>query len=77
MLLAAVAAHKGEDTVAALLSARDAAAKLGSGHLEVWAYLTLGHVLGDPPGDRGSNVEAIQIGRQGLARARKLGLPGR
>jgi DNA-binding CsgD family transcriptional regulator/tetratricopeptide (TPR) repeat protein len=74
MLLAAVAAHKGEDTVAALLSARDAAAKLGSGHLEVWAYLTLGHVLGDPPGDRGSNAEAIQLGRQGLARARQLGL---
>ena len=70
MLLAAVAAHKGEDTVAALLSARDAAAKLGSGHLEVWAYLTLGHVLGD----RGSNAEAIQLGRQGLARARQLGL---
>lgn len=74
MLLAAVAAHKGEDTIDALLSARDAAAKLGSGHLEVWAYLTLGHVLGDPPGDRGSNAEAIQIGRQGLARARQLGL---
>jgi ATP/maltotriose-dependent transcriptional regulator MalT len=74
MLLAAVAAHKGEDTVAALLSARDAAAKLGSGHLEVWAYLTLGHVLGDPPGDRGGSAEAIQVGRQGLARARQLGL---
>jgi len=74
MLLAAVAAHKGEDTVAELLRARDAAAKLGSGHLEVWAYLTLGHVLGDPPGDRGGTAEAIQVGRQGLARARQLGL---
>lgn len=70
MLLAAVAAHKGEDTVAALLSARDVAARLGSGHLEVWAYLTLGHVLGD----RGSSAEAVQLGRQGLARARQLGL---
>jgi hypothetical protein len=70
MLLAAVAAHRGEDTVAALLRARDVAAKLGSGHLEVWAYLTLGHVLGD----RGSNSEAIQLGRQGLSRARQLGL---
>ena len=70
MLLAAVAAHKGDNTVAALLSARDVAAKLGSGHLEVWAYLTLGHLLGD----RGSNAEAIQLGRQGLARARQLGL---
>lgn len=70
MLLAAVAAHKGEDTVAALLRARDAAARLGSGHLEVWAYLTLGYVLGD----RGSNAQAVQLGRQGLARARQLGL---
>ena len=70
MLLAAIAAHKGENTVAALLRARDAAVRLGSGHLEVWAYLTLGHVLGD----RGSNAEAIQLGRQGLARARQLGL---
>ena len=74
MLLAAVAAHKGEDTVAALLRARDAAAKLGSWHLELWAYLTLGHVLGDPPGERGGSAEAIQVGRQGLARARQLGL---
>ena len=70
MLLAAVAAHKGEDTVAALLRARDVAARLGSGHLEVWAYLTLGYVLGD----RGSYAEAVQLGRQGLARARQLGL---
>jgi DNA-binding CsgD family transcriptional regulator len=70
MLLAAIAAHKGEDTVAALLRARDAAARLGSGHLEAWAYLTLGHVLGE----RGSNAEAVQLGRQGLARARQLGL---
>ena len=70
MLLAAVAAHKGEDTVTALLRARDMAASLGSGHLEVWAYLTLGYVLGD----RGSNAEAVQLGRQGLARARQLGL---
>jgi len=70
MLLAAIAAHKGEDTVAALLRARDTAARLGSGHLEVWAYLTLGHVLAD----RGSNTEAVQLGRQGLARARQLGL---
>ena len=70
MVVAAVAAHKGEDTVSALLSARDAAAKLGAGHLEVWAYLTLGHVLSD----RGSNSEAIRLGRQGVSRARQLGL---
>ncbi|HEX8006665.1 MAG TPA: LuxR C-terminal-related transcriptional regulator, partial [Trebonia sp.] len=70
MLLAAIAAHNGEDTVAALLGTRDAAARLGSGHLEVWAYLTLGHVLGD----RGDNDEAVRLGLEGLARARQLGL---
>jgi predicted ATPase/DNA-binding CsgD family transcriptional regulator len=70
MLLAAIAARNGEDTVAELRTARDAAASLGSGHLEVWAYLTLGHVLEG----RGSHELAIQLGREGLARARQLGL---
>src|SRR5215468_783213 len=70
MLVAAIAARNGEDTVADLRAARDAAARLGSGHLEVWAYLTLGHVLEG----RGSHELAIQLGRDGLARARQLGL---
>jgi DNA-binding CsgD family transcriptional regulator len=70
MLLAAIGARNGEDTVAELRVARDAAASIGSGHLEVWAYLTLGHVLEG----RGSHELAIQLGRDGLARARQLGL---
>lgn len=70
ILLAAVGAHKGEDTLAALWSARDEAAHIGSGHLEVWAYLTASHVLEG----RGSHELAIQAGRAGLARARQLGL---
>ena len=70
MLLAAVGAHRGEDTVAALWSARDQAAGSGSGHLEVWACLTAAHVLEG----RGSHELAIAAGRDGLARARQLGL---
>lgn len=70
MLRAAVAAHKGADTLDALWSARDKAASMGSGHLEAWAYLTAAHLLEG----RGSHELAIQAGRDGLARARQLGL---
>ena len=70
MLLAAVRAHKGEDTLEALWSARDKAASIGSGHLEVWAYLTAAGVLEG----RGSHGLAIAAGQDGLARARQLGL---
>jgi ATP/maltotriose-dependent transcriptional regulator MalT len=70
MLLAAIGAHKGEDTLAGLWSARDQAASIGSGHLEVWAYLTAAHVLEG----RGRHELAIAAGRDGLARARQLGL---
>jgi ATP/maltotriose-dependent transcriptional regulator MalT len=70
MLLAAIGANKGEDTLATLWSARDKAADLGSGHLEVWAYLTAAHVLEG----RGSHELAIAAGRDGLATARQLGL---
>jgi DNA-binding CsgD family transcriptional regulator len=70
MLQAAVAAHKGEDTLDTLWSARDKAASIGSGHLEAWTYLTAAHVLEG----RGSHELAIQAGRDGLARARQLGL---
>jgi ATP/maltotriose-dependent transcriptional regulator MalT len=70
LLLAAVGAHEGKDTVAALRDAREKAAAIGSGHLEVWAYLTASHVLEG----RGSHELAIQAGRDGLARARQLGL---
>jgi DNA-binding CsgD family transcriptional regulator len=70
MLLAAHGAHKGEDTIAALRSAQEEAARIGSGQLEVWACLTAAHVLEG----RGSHELAIQAGREGLARARQLGL---
>jgi ATP/maltotriose-dependent transcriptional regulator MalT len=70
MLQAAVAAHKGEDTLDALWSARDKAASIGSGHLEAWAYLTASHVLEG----HGRHELAIAAGRDGLARARQLGL---
>jgi DNA-binding CsgD family transcriptional regulator len=59
MLQAAAGAHHGHDTTAALESARGMAARIGAGHLEVWGYLTSAHVL---------------EGREGLARARQLGL---
>jgi DNA-binding CsgD family transcriptional regulator/tetratricopeptide (TPR) repeat protein len=70
MLQAAVAAHKGQDTLGALWCARDKAASIGSGHLEAWVYLTASHVLAG----RGSHELAIAAGRDGLARARQLGL---
>jgi tetratricopeptide (TPR) repeat protein len=70
MVQAAIGAHKGQDTLAGLWAARDMAANIGSGHLEVWAYLTAAHVLEG----RGSHELAIAAGRDGLARARQLGL---
>jgi ATP/maltotriose-dependent transcriptional regulator MalT len=70
MVLAAVGANRGQDTVAALWAARDKAADLGSGHLEVWAYLTAAPVLEG----LGRHQLAIAAGRDGLARARQLGL---
>lgn len=70
MLQAAAAAQKGQDALDALWSARDKAASIGSGHLEAWAYLTVSHVL---EGD-GRHERAIVAGRDGLARARRLGL---
>jgi DNA-binding CsgD family transcriptional regulator len=60
----------GEDTLEALWSVRDKAAGIGSGHLEVWAYLTAAHVLEG----RGSHGLAIAAGQDGLTRARQLGL---
>ena len=70
LLLAAAGAHKGEDTTAALEGARAKAAGIGSGQLEVCAHLTASHVLEG----RGSHQRAIAAGREGLARARQLGL---
>jgi DNA-binding CsgD family transcriptional regulator len=70
LLLAAVGAQQGEDTVARLRAALEAAAGLGAGQLEAWAYLTAGHVLED----FGRHELAIAWGREGLARVRRLGL---
>jgi DNA-binding CsgD family transcriptional regulator/tetratricopeptide (TPR) repeat protein len=70
LLQAAVGAHQGEDTTTALQAAQQKAARTRSGHLEAWAYLTATHVLDG----RGSHELAIQAGRQGLSRARQLGL---
>ena len=70
LLQAAVGAHRGEDTTAELQAAQDKAARTGCGPLEAWAHLTASHVLDG----RGSHELAIQAGRQGLARARQLGL---
>ena len=70
LLLAAIGAQRGEDTAAQLRAAREQAADLGAGQLEVWAYLTAGHCLED----LGRHDLAIEVGRDGLARARQLGL---
>jgi pentatricopeptide repeat protein len=70
LVQAAVAAQHGEETLAALWAVRDQAADLGDGHLETWAYLTASYVLVS----RGSHDLAIAAGRDGLARARQLGL---
>ena len=70
LLLAAVGAGTGEDTTAEMWSARDKAAGIGAAHLEAWAYLSASHVLEG----RGSHDLAIQASRDGLARARQLGL---
>ena len=70
MVLAALRALRGEDTVAALRHAREAAVRAGSGRLEAWAYLTLTDTLER----RGDHERAVAAGREGLARARQLGL---
>jgi DNA-binding CsgD family transcriptional regulator/tetratricopeptide (TPR) repeat protein len=70
MALAAIGAHGGEDTVAAVRRAGEVAVAVGSGRLEVWAYLTITNVLEG----RGDHGLAIQAGREGLSRARQLGL---
>ncbi len=67
---AALRARGGENTRADLEAARQAAVRIGSGRLEVWAYLHITNTL-EALGD---HQPAIQVGRDGLARARQLGL---
>jgi DNA-binding CsgD family transcriptional regulator len=67
---AALRAREGENTRGELDAARQAAVRIGSGRLEAWAYLTVTNTL-EALGD---HELAIQAGREGLARARQLGL---
>jgi DNA-binding CsgD family transcriptional regulator len=70
MALASLGALRGEDTVAALRGAQEAAERAGFGLLEAWAYLTITNALEGS----GRHELAIPAGREGLARARQLGL---
>jgi DNA-binding CsgD family transcriptional regulator len=70
MVLASLGALRGEDTMAALRDTQEAAQRAGFGLLEAWAYLTITNAL---EGD-GRHELAIPAGREGLARARQLGL---
>ena len=73
MALASLGALRGEDTMAAMRGAQEAAQRAGFGLLEAWAYLTITNAL-----EGGGRHElAIPAGREGLARARQLGLGGR
>jgi len=70
MALASLGALRGEDTMAALRGAQEAARRAGFGLLEAWAYLTITNALEGS----GRHGLAIPAGREGLARARELGL---
>jgi hypothetical protein len=70
MALASLGALRGEDTMAALRGAQEAAERAGFGLLEAWAYLTITNALEGA----GRSELAIQVGREGLTRARQLGL---
>jgi len=70
MALASLGALRGEDTMAALRGAQEAAQRAGFGLLEAWAHLSITNALEGA----GRSELAIQVGREGLARARQLGL---
>ena len=70
MALAQIGAREGHDVIAALLGARETARRIGSVQLEMRACAGITHVLEG----RGDHERAIQVGREGLARARQLGL---
>ena len=70
MALAQIGAREGHDVIAALLEARETARRIGSVQLEMRAWAGMTHVLEG----RGDHERAIQAGREGLARARQLGL---
>jgi DNA-binding CsgD family transcriptional regulator len=68
--LAQIATRQGADAVAALQEARAKAQRIGSGRLELMAWVEITHTLEG----RGRHEHAIEAGREGLARARQLGL---
>jgi len=70
MALAQIGAREGRDVIAALLGVRETARRIGSVQLEMRACAVFTHVLEG----RGDHERAIQAGREGLARARQLGL---
>jgi ATP/maltotriose-dependent transcriptional regulator MalT len=70
MVLAALAAAEGHDTVDELRRARETAGSSGSAETETRACLLLGLALEA----RGNHQRAIGAGREGLTRARQLGL---
>ncbi len=67
--LAQLGARDGADTVAALRAAADAARRIGSGWLEVLAYIAMTEALEG----RGDQLHAIETGRAGLARTLRVG----
>jgi DNA-binding CsgD family transcriptional regulator/tetratricopeptide (TPR) repeat protein len=62
--------REGHDITAALQDARETAVRIGSGRLELRAYVAITHALEG----RGDHDRAIQAGRAGLAQAKQLGL---
>ena len=68
--LAMISTREGHDGLAALQSARETARRIDAAQLELRAYAGITHVLEG----RGDHERAIQAGREGLARARQLGL---
>ena len=68
--LAQLGNRRGEDTITALQSARETARRIGSGRLELRAYVEITHALEG----RGDHEPAIEASREGFARARQLGL---
>ena len=68
--LAMLSTREGHDTIAALQDARETAVRVGSGRLELRAYVAITHAQEG----RGDHDRAIQAGRTGLVRAKQLGL---
>ena len=68
--LAQIDVRQGHDSLSALQDARETARRIGSVWHELRAYGLVAHMLEG----RGDHEGAIQVGREGLARARQLGL---